>query len=74
MIINHLADGSCHPRDNKNNQIMKKEYLKPEILVEEILVETMIATSDGQTEVAPGTGPGGEWANDRRGGWGDLWD
>lgn len=55
---------------------MKKEYVKPAVLVEEILFETMIAASVGaggsvvepDTPVVPGE------ANDRRGGWGNLWD
>jgi len=51
---------------------MKKEYIKPEMAVEEILVETMIATSPGGVEEGEPDQPLG--TNDRRGGWGDLWD
>ncbi len=53
---------------------MKKEYIKPEIAVEEILVETMIATSPGDTEVGVGGDDLPVGTNDRRGGWGNLWD
>ena len=74
MIINYLADGSCHPRDNKNNQIMKKEYIKPEVLVEEVLLEGMLALSDPSQDFDHTEGEGDDSANDRRGGWGDLWN
>lgn len=58
---------------------MKKEYVKPAVLVEEILFETMIATSNGNVNPDGGdTGLGGQPgygdSNDRRGGWGNLWD
>ena len=50
---------------------MKKTYIAPEMNVENILLETMIATStmsitnDEVDEAA---------SNDKRGGWGNLWD
>ena len=50
---------------------MKQTYIKPEMNVEEILVATMLAastmtiTNDEVEEAA---------SNDRRGGWGSLWD
>ena len=50
--------------------MMKKEYVKPEMVMEEILLEAMIATS---IEVEEGEDDG-RGANDRRGGWGDLWN
>ena len=54
--------------------MMKKNYVKPETAVENVMVETMIATSPGgNVPVTPGEGDGRE-ANDRRGGWGDLWN
>lgn len=56
--------------------MMKKNYVKPETAVENVMVETMIATSGnnpgGQVPVVPGEGD--EFSNDRRGGWGDLWN
>lgn len=49
---------------------MKKTYIAPEMSVEEILVETMLAAStmtitNDEVDAA---------SNDRRGGWGNLWD
>lgn len=50
---------------------MKKTYIKPEMNVEEILVEAMLAastmsiTNDEIDEAA---------TNERRGGWGNLWE
>ena len=51
---------------------MKKEYIKPEIVVEEITLETMLAASDIHSG-NPGES-GDPDANERRGGWGNLWD
>ena len=49
---------------------MKKEYVKPETAVENVMVETMFAASDVIQEP-----DGGELgSNERRGGWGDLWN
>ena len=49
---------------------MKKDYVKPETAVENVMVETMIATSGAvggeNTDESP--------VNERRGGWGDLWN
>lgn len=57
--------------DNKNQKrIMKKEYIKPEMLVEEILLSSMLAVSAPVTD----TEGDGDYANERRGGWGDLWN
>ena len=49
---------------------MKKTYIAPEMNVENILLETMIATStmsitNDEVDAA---------SNDKRGGWGNLWD
>lgn len=49
---------------------MKQTYIKPEMNVEEILVATMLAAStmsitNDEVDAA---------SNDRRGGWGNLWD
>ena len=57
---------------------MKKEYVKPEMVMEELLLEGMLAQSGGNPggEVGGGLGEEGEepLSNDRRGGWGDLWN
>ena len=50
---------------------MKKTYIKPEMNVEEVLLEGMLASStmsitNEEVEVAA--------TNDRRGGWGNLWE
>ena len=63
--------------DNKNpKRIMKKEYIKPEMMVEQFMAEVAFMIGSGEHE---GNIPGGEddgsgFSNDRRGGWGDLWD
>ena len=51
---------------------MKKEYVKPEMVVEQFMAE--IAFLDAS--VGGGLGEEGEepLSNDRRGGWGDLWN
>lgn len=49
---------------------MKKEYVKPEMVMEEILLGSMLASS---ASIEEGEGDG-DYANDRRGGWGDLWN
>lgn len=58
---------------------MKKEYVKPEMVMEEILLEGMLASSTGGGNGDDELGNGGGVdqpldANDRRGGWGDLWN
>ena len=55
---------------------MKKEYLKPEMDVMEFLGEVLMLDASGEHD---STVPGGEddgsgFSNDRRGGWGDLWN
>lgn len=50
---------------------MKKDYLKPEMEVMEITVESMIATSNNIGEGDPDRPLD---TNNRRGGWGDLWN
>ncbi|MBQ1178507.1 MAG: hypothetical protein IIX50_05675 [Bacteroidaceae bacterium] len=52
---------------------MKQTYIKPEMNVEEILVATMLAASTATMSI---TNDYVEEAasNDRRGGWGNLWD
>ena len=60
---------------------MKKTYIAPEINVMEMEMETALMGLSSQ-ESLPGTSWGGESegggmdadANDRRGGWGNLWD
>ena len=57
--------------------MMKKEYVKPETAVENVMVETMLASSQGPQGPSLGGGDvSGEpkEANNRRGGWGNLWD
>ena len=50
---------------------MKKTYIKPEMNVEEVLLEGMLAASvmsiTNETVEEAAT-------NDRRGGWGNLWE
>ena len=50
---------------------MKHNYIKPETIVEELTVETMFATSD---RISMDKEPGIPAANERRGGWCDLWE
>lgn len=50
--------------------MVKKEYVKPEMVVEEILLGSMLAASAPVTDEEEG----GDYANERRGGWGDLWN
>ena len=60
--------------------MVKKEYVKPEMVVEQFMAE--IAFLDASTGNGSGTIPGGgseeggdgDFSNDRRGGWGDLWN
>lgn len=53
---------------------MKKEYIKPEMLIEEFISEIyMLGSSEDTQPIVPGEGDN-FGANDRRGGWGDLWD
>ena len=51
---------------------MKKEYIKPEMTVENILLESMIATSVSISDET--TDADATMGNDRRGGWGSLWN
>ncbi len=48
---------------------MKKDYLKPESTVVEISIDTIMDNSS----VRPGVGPEGEWSNEHRGDWGNIW-
>ena len=50
--------------------MIKKEYVKPEMAMEEILLVNMLAAS---APVVDGEGDG-DYSNERRGGWGSLWD
>ena len=59
---------------------MKKTYIAPAMEVMELEVETILMALSSQ-ESLPGTSWGGDSeggkdadANDRRGGWGNLWD
>ena len=56
---------------------MKKDYLKPEMEVmafaSEMCMQTT-STGGNQQPVIPGEGEEGDFANDRRGGWGNLWE
>ena len=55
--------------------MMKKEYVKPEMVMEEFMAEiafldaSSIGGNDNETDDNDGFS-----ANDRRGGWGDLWN
>ena len=51
---------------------MKHNYIKPETIVEELTVVTMFATSGNRIPV--NNTPSTPAANERRGGWGDLWE
>jgi hypothetical protein len=59
---------------------MKKTYIAPEIEVIELEMETALMGLSSQGSL-PGTSDGGDSeggmdadANDRRGGWGNLWE
>lgn len=61
--------------------MIKKEYVKPEMVVEQFMAEIAFLDAsggDGSTGTIPGGGTGeggdGDFSNDRRGGWGDLWN
>lgn len=51
---------------------MKKEYIKPEIDTQEITVATMLAASNEKVPVDPN--PAEPAAQERRDGWGSLWN
>lgn len=51
---------------------MKQIYQKPEINVEEVILESNIL-SGSLVDMDP-NGSGDATANERRGGWGDLWE
>ena len=56
---------------------MKKEYVKPEMVVEQFMAEIAFLDASGNPGGEVGGGLGGEeepLSNDRRGGWGDLWN
>lgn len=52
--------------------MVKKEYVKPEMVVEEFMAE--IAFLDASNPEIGGEFGGEFDSNDRRGGWGDLWN
>lgn len=52
---------------------MKQTYIKPEMNVEEILVATMLAASTATMSITSEEVDEAA-SNDRRGGWGSLWD
>lgn len=59
----------------KNKRIMKKEYIKPEMLVEEFISDIYMQSASGDDKMDFEEGDDdGRGANDRRGGWGDLWN
>lgn len=56
---------------------MKKEYIKPEITMEIVILESICTVSDNRENMGSNETPGTDAdfnANDRRGGWGNLWD
>ena len=54
---------------------MKKEYIKPEIVVEQFMAElAFLGGSDTDIEGGSPGESGDPDANERRGGWGNLWD
>ena len=54
---------------------MKKEYVKPEMVVEQFMAELAFLGGSGLGGNTDPDGPGEEpLSNDRRGGWGDLWN
>lgn len=56
---------------------MKKEYIKPEITMEIVMLESICTVSDNRESMGSNETPGTDDdfnANDRRGGWGNLWD
>lgn len=66
--------------NNKNKKtMMKKNYEKPTIVVEEFVTEAgfLVASDQNQGNIGGVGGEAGDGdlgANDRRGGWGDLWN
>ena len=52
---------------------MKKEYVKPEMVVEQFMAELAFLVGS-QTDMEGGESDLPLDANDRRGGWGDLWN
>ncbi len=58
--------------------MVKKEYVKPEMVVEEFMAEiAFLEASTGGSTIPGGStdeGGDGEFSNERRGGWGNLWD
>lgn len=57
--------------------MVKKEYVKPEMVVEQFMAEIAFLDASSGNSMGSGDEELGEdeiGANDRRGGWGDLWN
>ena len=57
--------------------MVKKEYVKPEMVVEQFMAEIAFLDASSGSSMGSGDEELGEdeiGANDRRGGWGDLWN